>query len=62
MGAPTAGPSSLPGAAGEEAPSLRDAGQLAAQISEFIERRLMGEGRQRPLARHACAVERTAVR
>jgi DNA-binding transcriptional regulator YbjK len=44
-------------AAGEELPPLRDADQLAAQIAEFVEQRLTGEGRRRSLARYACAVE-----
>ncbi|MFF1357748.1 TetR/AcrR family transcriptional regulator [Streptomyces sp. NPDC058297] len=43
--------------AGEGLPPLRDAGQLAALIGEFIEQRLAGEGRRRSLARYACAVE-----
>ncbi|WP_406500614.1 TetR family transcriptional regulator C-terminal domain-containing protein [Streptomyces sp. NBC_01590] len=43
--------------AGERAPVPRDAGELTDGLAGFVERRLTGEGRQRSLARYACAVE-----
>ncbi|MCX5107489.1 TetR family transcriptional regulator C-terminal domain-containing protein [Streptomyces sp. NBC_00378] len=44
-------------AAGERAPVMRDAGELTDGLAGFVERRLTGAGRQRSLARYACAVE-----
>ncbi|MGW9117630.1 TetR/AcrR family transcriptional regulator [Streptomyces sp. NPDC055663] len=44
-------------AAGERAPVMRDAGELVDGLAGFVERRLTGAGRQRSLARYACAVE-----
>ncbi|MBL1087975.1 MULTISPECIES: TetR/AcrR family transcriptional regulator [Streptomyces] len=43
--------------AGEATPAPRDADELAGQIAGFVEQRLTGEGRQRSLARYACALE-----
>ncbi|MFE6495240.1 TetR/AcrR family transcriptional regulator [Streptomyces sp. NPDC057748] len=44
-------------AAGERAPVMSDAGELTDGLAGFVERRLTGAGRQRSLARYACAVE-----
>lgn len=43
--------------AGERTPVPRDAEELVAGIAAFVERRLVGEGRRRSLARYACAIE-----
>ncbi|MBB4888021.1 TetR/AcrR family transcriptional regulator [Streptomyces netropsis] len=43
--------------AGEGVPAPRNADELTDSIAVFAERRLAGEGRQRSLARYACAVE-----
>ncbi|MEW2399239.1 TetR family transcriptional regulator C-terminal domain-containing protein [Streptomyces sp. NPDC046862] len=42
---------------GERTPVPRDAEELVAGIAAFVERRLVGEGRRRSLARYACAIE-----
>ncbi|MGY3061084.1 DNA-binding transcriptional regulator YbjK [Streptomyces sp. TE3672] len=44
-------------AAGEQAQVPRAAAELTDGLAGFVERRLTGEGRQRSLARYACAVE-----
>ncbi|MFG3527090.1 TetR/AcrR family transcriptional regulator [Streptomyces sp. NPDC047917] len=44
-------------AAGEQARVPRAAAELTDGLAGFVERRLTGEGRQRSLARYACAVE-----
>ncbi|MEU2672990.1 TetR family transcriptional regulator C-terminal domain-containing protein [Streptomyces sp. NPDC007164] len=44
-------------AAGEQAQVPRAAAELTEGLAGFVERRLTGEGRQRSLARYACAVE-----
>ncbi|MFD0339774.1 TetR/AcrR family transcriptional regulator [Streptomyces sp. NPDC127117] len=43
-------------AAGEQAQVPRAAAELTDGLAGFVERRLTGEGRQRSLARYACAV------
>ncbi|MBC2867120.1 TetR/AcrR family transcriptional regulator [Streptomyces mexicanus] len=44
-------------ALGKEPLGFGSAGELAERIAEFAEARLTGEGRERSLARYACAVE-----
>ncbi|MFJ2378058.1 TetR/AcrR family transcriptional regulator [Streptomyces sp. NPDC087769] len=44
-------------AAGEQTQVPRAAAELTDGLAGFVERRLTGEGRQRSLARYACAVE-----
>lgn len=44
-------------AIGKKTPVPRNAEELVAGITAFVGRRLTGEGRQRSLARYACAIE-----
>ncbi|MEU9374200.1 TetR family transcriptional regulator C-terminal domain-containing protein [Streptomyces sp. NPDC048255] len=44
-------------AIGNDIPPPRDEEELAAGIAALVERRLTGDGRQRSLARYACAIE-----
>ena len=42
---------------GDRTPVPRNAEELVAGIADFVEQRLVGDGRRRSLARYACAIE-----